>query len=718
MMHRPWLDRSIPIEQRIDLLLSAMTLDEKVGQLGQIQSDKAEPLLPTGGCGSVILASSAFAGNDPQPGAKAAEVNRLQRIAVEQSRLGIPQVFGRDVIHGHRTVFPIPLGQAATWDPALVEAGAAIAAREAAADGVRWTFSPMLDISRDPRWGRQAEGAGEDPVLTAAMGAAAVRGYQGDDPSHPDRIAACAKHYVGYGAAEGGRDYNTAELSQHILHDIYLPPFRAAVAAGALTVMSSFNEIGGQPVTSSRRLLTEVLRGSFGFTGFVVTDWNAVAELECHGVSGDGAASTAAALHAGADMDMVSGRYREHLAVLVASGRVPMSEVDEAVRRILRVKFALGLFERPYADEAAAAQVHLRADHRAAARETARRSLVLLQNRDGVLPLPAAGRIAVVGPLAHVTGALHGTWTLDGKAADVVSVVDAITALAPKGLRVSTSGDNDHDHQLHMVHQADVAVLVMGEHPARSGEANSTTSVELPPGQREFIRACCRLGTPIVLVVCAGRAIALEDEAAGCAAVIHAWHPGTEGGTAIAEVLLGLHEPGGRLPVSLPRRTGQVPIYYNCKPTGRPLDEYYAAKPRFYRYLDGHGAALFPFGHGLGYTTWAVSAPRVLTAAPAHDRPLRVAARIANTGQRAGATVVQVYLRNHVARVSRPLRQLAAWQRVELPAGAGRDIEIEIPAERFVYADADGRTVSEPGRWTVWIGLSAIDGEPLPVVLA
>ncbi len=685
------------IEDRINHLLGQMTLEEKIGQLNQpmIHGLPGLDLLRQGQAGSIINAFGALSGQGFDHLSSAEQCNALQKAALE-SRLGIPLLFGRDIIHGQRTVFPIPLAQAASFNPTLVETVNRIAAREASAVGIRWTFAPMLDIARDARWGRIAEGYGEDPYLTSRMAEAAVRGFQGDDVSQPDRLVACAKHYVGYGAAEGGRDYEQAEISEPTLRDVYLPPFRAAVAAGAGTVMSAFLDLNGIPATANRRLLTDVLRGEWGFDGFVVSDWESVGELVQHGVAEDRAHAAALALRAGVDMDMVSGAYQTTLAENLHRGRITRAEIDEAVRRILRIKLRTGIFERPFTDPERAQRDILTHDARVFARQAARETMVLLKNEHHLLPLRDFRRILVAGPFAHATAELFGTWTMDGRAEDVTPLDRAFQEVAPAGVELWFAAAPDL--ALSRAHYADAVVLLVGEHPARSGENANVSDLGLPPGQLEWITAMAAIGKPIVLVVFAGRPLAITRAVAQAQAVIYAWHPGIEGAAALAELLFGLAAPAGRLPVSMPRTTGQAPLYYNRKPTGRPL---IADGPFRTRYVDTPTAPLFPFGYGLTYTRFSYSDLRLSSS---HMRgALEVSAQITNTGERAGIEVVQLYVRDLVGSRTRPVRELKGFQRITLPPGAAQRVIFTLHEEDLAFTRADGSWGAEPGRFKVWI---------------
>ena len=696
------------VEERINTLLAQMTLEEKVGQTNQVmrldESDKDS--VRKGGVGSSIFASSAWAGKDLPDEAKAEFSNEYQRVALSESRLGIPLLLGRDVIHGHRTVFPIPLAQAAAWDPDLVEQAASIAAKEATADGIKWFFTPMLDIARDPRWGRVAEGFGEDPYLASLNAAASVRGYQGDDMAQPDKAVACAKHYAGYGLSEGGRDYDRVEVSMRSMRDVYLPPFKAAVDAGVATVMSGFHDFNGIPVAANRQLLDEILKQEWGFDGFVISDWNAVMELLEHGIAEDGARAAELAMNAGVDMDMVSLAYSSHMANLVRGGRVPERVLDEAVRRILRVKILAGLFENPYTDPKRAASVMLLPEHRALARKLAEQCIVLLKNKDGLLPFNSdIRRISVFGPLAHGQSELFGSWTLDGRGEDAVSIADAIKQAAPSGVHVDLLGTYT-DHGIYRWRAGDVTVIVAGEHPSRSGEASSVSSLELPAGQREMIAAARDAGQRVVLVVLAGRPLAITREVEMCDAVLYAWQPGVEGGHAVASLLFGTESPSGRLPITLPRTTGQVPIYYSRKNSGRPEHPRHTSTG----YIDLPITPLFPFGYGLGYTTFRYTNLSVATPHFGLDGLGTFSVEVTNTGTRPGVETVQFYVRDLVGAVTRPVKELKGFQRVALQPGETRRVAFTLPAESLAFAGPDDRMMVEPGRYHVWIGPNSAEG--------
>lgn len=685
---------------RIESLIDQMTLEEKAGQLNQEPStvDVPREMVEKGLVGSVICANSAYAGTDRQSRVRAAALNELQRIAVERSRLGIPLLFARDVIHGHRTVGPIPLGQAASFWPEGVRRLAEIAAKESRADGIHWTFTPMLDIARDPRWGRIAEGFGEDPYLASVMAEQVVRGFQDAGMDSMQGMAACAKHYVGYGTAEGGRDYNTGEITPTTLENVYLPPFKAAAKAGVATFMAAFIEFDGRPATANQDLLNGILRRRWGWDGVIVSDWNAVAELVNHGIAEDLAHAAQLALLAGVDIDMAGGAYWRHLPDLVRSGRIPTEVLDAAVRRVLRLKAACGLFDNPYTPEDAA-MAEIPGDHRQAARLLAHRSMVLLKNKSGILPLRAGLRIGLVGPLANpqVKETFFGTWTLDGEEQDMTDLLSALRSHpSPREVWHAVLPDE----AVAQARLCDVVVAVVGEWRHRSGEDNSTSTLDLPPGQAELLQYLGKIGTPLVAVVVAGRSLVLEPVLDAADAVLFAFHPGLEAGPAIADVLMGDAEPGGRLPVTFPRCLGQVPIYYNHKNTGRP-------SPNFrYRYVDRPDSPQFPFGFGLSYTAFEYRDLRVEV-----DRSgLRARVIVANTGQREGEEVVQLYLRDNVATISRPVKELKAFRRVAIPAGGEMEVELAVPRQAMGFFDGEGRLHLEPGTFTVWVGPNSDEG--------
>lgn len=698
----------LSIEERVNDLLSQMTLEEKIGQLHQVVAtewniEEVRRLAREGKVGSRLLASSGLAGNEQQHTADVAEGNEVQRIAVEESRLGIPIINGRDVIHGHRTVFPIPLAQASSWDPDLVKEASSIAALEATSSGVHWTFAPMMDIARDPRWGRIIEGYGEDPYLCSKMAQASVRGFQGDDLAASGSIAACAKHYVGYGASEGGRDYNSVEITDNTLRNIYLLPFKAAVQAGVSTVMAAFNEIGGEPATKSHYLLTEVLKDEFGFDGFVVSDWEAIMQLVHQGTAANEKEAACQAFNAGVDMDMTDGCYLKHLEELVKEGKVSDERINDAVRRILYIKFKLGLFENPYTDLNMAPKVQLHPDHLACARKLAARSMVLLKNRNNILPLKKKGmKIAVIGPMVNERRALMGSWTLDGKENEVVSILEGIRAAAVDA-EIITAPSGLMDDMILATRGADVAVIALGESQVRSGEANSVAELSLTPGQEELVEAVSAFGTPVVAVIFAGRPLAITRIDKLADAVLYAWHPGTQGGNAVADILFGDVNPSGKLPVTFPRVTGQVPIYYNHKNTGRAIDEYFGDS-QFLNYHDYTGKPLYPFGFGLSYTEFKYDNIDIDRTVIKAGEIVNVRVRVKNIGERAGEEIVQCYIRDMVASATRPIRELKGFKRIYLEPGEEEIVTFALGTEEMSFYRNDGKWVLEPGEFKVWVG--------------
>jgi len=710
------------VERRIDGLLAQMTLEEKLGQLQQLDGEAQGSYRPE----HLELARKGRLGSTLNVRG-AANVNELQRAAVEQSRLRIPLIFAFDVIHGYRTVFPIPLGEAASWDPAAVERAASIAAAEARSAGLQWTFAPMVDIARDARWGRIAEGAGEDPFLGRAMARARVRGFQGSDYSRPDRVMACAKHWVAYGAAEGGRDYNTTDVSERTLRSVYFPPFRAAIEAGAGSVMSAFNALDGVPSSANPLTLTRVLRKEWGFDGVVVSDYTSVTELINHGIAGDEADAARLALSAGVDMEMVSRSYGSSVPRVVSEGRLPVSIVDEAVRRVLRIKLRAGLFETPYADPERERATMLKPEFRAAAREMAARSMVLLENDGAVLPLaPTVPRLALIGALADDRAEMMGNWTGDGRAEDVVTLLAGIRAAVSAATRVTYARGVTVDLKVladpaaydaadragieeaaGVAHAADAVVLVVGETGAMSGEASSRSSLDLPGRQLELAQRVIGAGRPTAVVLLNGRPLAIPWLAQHAGAILEAWFPGTEGGNAVADVLFGKVNPGGKLTVTFPRTVGQVPIYYNHANTGRPPDEKnkYTSK-----YLDAPWTPLYPFGHGLSYTQFRLSNLRVEPARLRPDGRAEASVDVENAGSRTGDEVVQLYVRDLVASVSRPVQELEGFERVTLGPGERKTVRFALGPDQLGFFDREMKWVVEPGTFRVRVGTSSEGG--------
>jgi len=686
-----------------------MTLDEKVGQLVQYSGfgDSASVMgsgaIRDGKIGSLLNVFGAE------------NTNQVQRIAVEESRLGIPLLFGLDVIHGYRTIFPIPLATASSWDPALIESIEAIAAREARASGVHWTFSPMVDIARDPRWGRVSEGAGEDPYLGSVIAAARVRGFQGSDLASPDRVLACLKHYVAYGAPFGGRDYNSVDMSERSLREIYLPPFKAGIDAGAGSLMSAFNLLNGVPTTANEFTINQVLRGEYGFDGFIVSDWNSVGELIIHGFAADELEAAQQAINATIDMDMAGGVYAGELVDLVRNDVVPMSLLDESVRRVLGAKFALGLFDNPYVDPETEANVILHENHVAAARDAARKSMILLKNDGALLPLSnEVGSIAVIGPLANNQRDLLGSWHARGLADDVVTVLAGIQTRADQATTISYARGSSitgletegFAEAVEIARNADVAVVAVGEIEGETGEAASRVDIGLPGVQQEMIEALHETGTPVVAVIMSGRPLAIPWLAENVPAILQAWHPGIQGGNALADMLWGDFNPSGKLTVSIPRSVGQVPIYYSHDHTGRPRTEFKFTS----KYLDSPNTPLYPFGFGLSYTTFEYTNLVLSADTIARDGTLSVSAEVRNTGDVAGAEVAQLYIRDMVASVVRPVKELKGFSKVNLEPGERRTVQFTLGPGELGFYDQEMRWVIEPGVFHVWVGWSSDEG--------
>ena len=702
-------------EARVDELLAQMTLGEKVGQMVQISvrdmaGEEGEERIRRGQAGSVLTVYGA------------AETNRLQRIAVEESRLRIPLIIGNDVIHGFRTIFPIPLAESCTWDPGLVQAAARIAAEEATSHGTHWNFAPMVDICRDPRWGRIAEGAGEDPLLGGTMARARVLGFQADDLASGRRMVACPKHYVGYGAAEAGKDYNTVDISERVLRDVHLPPFRAAFEAGAGTVMSAFNEIAGVPASANPFTLDTVLRKELGFGGVVLSDWNAIGELIPHGFAADLKEAAMLSVLAGVDMDMVADAYHNHLAELVTEGMVPLAVVDAAVRRVLRLKIALGLFEQPYVDESLAMRAVLQPAYRAKALEVAQKSMVLLKNDGGLLPLsPDLGHVALIGPLAGDHHEILGCWYRFGRDEDAESVLDGMRAVLPPSTEIShvpgcdLAGAEEPDLEAAVTAAlaADVAVLVLGEGEYMSGEAHSRAYLGLPGHQQMLLEAVYATGTPVVVVLMSGRPLAIPWLAENVPAILQAWHGGIRAGRAVADILVGSVNPSGKLTATWPRAEGQIPIYYAHKNTGRPDSGEGTVqhdRPHRSNYIDETNAPQYPFGYGLSYTSFEYSDLTVEMRQVGLEGTLVVSAMIANAGQRPGDEIVQLYVRDLVASVTRPVKELKAFQRISLEPGENRMVRFEVPVQQLGFHGLKMNYVAEPGDFQVWVGPNSAEG--------
>ncbi len=706
------------VGQRVEALLRQMTLDEKVGQLNQLSgkdfstgpgSDKVRDIerdIREGKIGSLLNIRGA------------AETRRVQALAL-QSRLHIPLLFGLDVIHGYRTVFPVPLGEAASWDLEAIEESARIAAREASAAGVHWTFAPMVDIGRDPRWGRVMEGAGEDPYLGSRIAAARVRGFQGTKLGGLESVMATAKHFAGYGAAIAGRDYNAVDMSEHQLYETYLPPFKAAADAGVATFMNSFNTLNGIPATGNAMLQRDILKGRWGFKGFVVSDWGSVREMVVHGYANDLPDAAAKAITAGSDMDMESGAYASSLANLVRSGRVDVALVDDAVRRVLTKKFELGLFDDPYRFSDPAREKAALADprHRAAARRIAAESMVLLKNDGGALPLRKGARsIAVIGPLVDARRDLEGGWIVDSNAATMASLVDAVRTHAGPGTRVAYAagcdvacrGTDGFAAALDVARAADVVVLAVGESWDMSGEAKSRADIGLPGRQAELFDALKAIGKTPVVVIMAGRPLIFENVAEGANAILYAWHPGSEGGNAIADVLFGAVNPSAKLPMTFPRNMGQIPIGYQQYQTGRPVLDNGNSVYRS-AYIDSPNTPRYAFGHGLSYTTFAYGDLRLSSTRMAPDGKITLQFTLTNSGRVAGAEVVQLYLRDPVASVVRPVKELKGFQRIVLKPGEHRTVSFTIDRDTLSFFDRKLAWGAEPGTFELMVGSASDD---------
>ncbi|MEK6320834.1 MAG: beta-glucosidase BglX [Acidobacteriota bacterium] len=699
------------VERRIDDLLVRMTLEEKLGQLQQLDGEANGNFRPEhlelvrkGLLGSTLNVRGVL------------RTNQLQRIAVEESRLKIPILFGFDVIHGYRTIFPIPLGEAASWDPAAVELAASVAAKEARAAGVHWTFAPMVDIARDARWGRIAEGSGEDPYLGSVMARARVRGFQGKDYSAPDKVVACAKHWVAYGAAEAGRDYNTTDLSETTLREIYFPPFKAAVEEGVGTFMTSFNDINGVPATANPFTLKQVLRNEWKFDGFVVSDYTAVMELMNHGRAGDEADAARYALNAGTDMEMVSRLYNKNGVQLIREGKISRATLDEAVRRVLRIKFRLGLFDNPYADEARESTTIMKSEYLAAARRTAARSFVLLKNDNETLPVNKNVKsIALVGPLADDKRNMLGSWSGDGKTEDAVTLLEGLKAkVGPstkinyaKGCDINSEKTDDVTDAVRAANESDFVIVAVGEDAGMSGEAASRSSLDLPGNQMELIKAIHATGKPYAIVLMNGRPLTINWVAENSPALLETWFAGTQAGNAIADVLFGDVNPGGKLPVTFPRSVGQIPLYYNHKNTGRPFE---ANNKYTSKYLDIPNTPLYPFGYGLSYSQFRLSNLQLSARRIKPNGQVKVSVDVENTGARAGDEVVQLYIRDVAASVTRPVRELKGFKRITVQSGEKQKVEFTLSSEQLGFYNREMRFVVEPGDFKVFAGTSSERG--------
>jgi len=711
-----WAAPDPEMDRFVTGLMERMTLDEKIGQLtlltsdwestGPTMRDSYRADIAAGRVGAIFNAYTA------------AYTRELQRMAVEETRLGIPLLFGYDVVHGHRTIFPISLGEAASWDMAAVELSARVSAQEATAEGLHWTFSPMVDIARDARWGRISEGAGEDVFLGAKVSAARVRGYQGEDLSAVDTMLATVKHFAGYGAAQAGRDYHTVDISERTLRDIYLPPFKAAVDAGVASVMTAFNEYDGVPASGSRYLLTDVLRDRWGFDGFVVTDYTSINEMVPHGSARDLAEAGEQAINAGVDMDMQGAVFMQSLAQSVENGRVDAAAIDRAVRRILEMKYRLGLFEDPYrySDEARQQATLYRPDFLEAARDVARKSMVLLKNEGGVLPIAAgARRIAVIGPLGDSKTDMIGSWSAAGDREErPVTILEGVRARAPQGVTVGYAGGASYafedegstagfDEALALAEGSDLIIAAMGERWDMTGEAASRTSLDLPGNQQALLERLVATGKPVVLVLLSGRPNSIGWAEENVPAILHAWYPGTMGGHAVADVLFGDYNPSGKLPMTFPRNVGQVPIHYDMKNTGRPIELGEPGAKYVSRYLDVPNTPLYPFGFGLSYTSFAYSPVTLSAPGMGPGGTITASATITNTGQREGEEVVQLYVRDLVGSVTRPVQELKGFEKIMLQPGESRIVRFTLRPEDLAFTRADMSHGWEPGEFRLWI---------------
>jgi beta-glucosidase len=712
------------LKEAVSELLSQMGLDEKIGQMSQVN-----------GCGGWISEDLSQAIREGQVGSVLNEVdldtvNELQRIAVEESRLGIPLLNGRDVIHGYKTIFPIPLGQAASWDPEIVTEAARISAEEAAASGINWTFAPMIDITRDPRWGRIAESLGEDPYLCSVLGVAMTKGFQGTDLADNGSIAACAKHFAGYGAAEGGRDYNTANIPENELRNVHLRPFKAAADAGAATFMSAFCDLNGVPASGNTWLMDQILRDEWGYEGMVVSDWESIIEMTVHGFTADDQEAALEAVNAGIDMEMASTSYRDHVENLVADGKISLEQIDRMVSRILALKFKLGLFKNPYTNAEDFPEI-LNTSNLVAAKQAALRSCVLLKNESKTLPLNKSGlkSVGLIGPLADDNYEQLGTWIFDGEAQHSITCRTAIADMLGKDVQLnfsrgldstrSESLDNFED-AITTAKQSDAVILVLGEESFMSGEAHSRANIDLPGQQEQLIEAVAATGKPLILVVMAGRPLTLDKIVDKVDAILYAWHPGTMGGPAIADLLFGVESPSGKLPVTFPLAVGQVPIFYSHKNTGRPpsddtcirMQDIPVRPPQTSLgmasfHLDVGYKPLYPFGHGLSYGEFHYVKITTSRSSIAIGESIDISVDLINTSGCEAEEVVQLYVRDLVGNVTRPVKELKAFKRVKLKPSQRQRVSFSLHTDELAFYDRHMNLVTEPGQFHVWIGGSS-----------
>lgn len=713
-----------PIEDKVDSLLAKMTLTEKIGQTAQRGtssrvkgplSEELKTAVREGRIGSLINVMNKK------------YVDELQRIAVEESPNGIPLIFGRDVIHGFKTIFPIPLGQAATWNPQLVREGARIAAVEASTFGVRWTFAPMLDIARDPRWGRIAESPGEDPYLASILSEAYVKGFQGDDLTSPSSMVACAKHFVGYGAAEGGRDYNTAIIHEPLLRNVYLPPFQKAIDAGVQTFMSGFNELNGVPVSGNQFLLDQILRQEWKFDGFVVSDWNSVTEMIAHGYCQDEKEAALKAATAGVDMEMTSQAYDNYLGELIDSGEIDLARLDRMVRAILRVKFRMGLFDQPYRIDKP--EVVLSEDHLEKAKNSAVQSVVLLKNDNKILPLASEKKLAVIGPMADAPLDQLGTWVFDGNQKDSVTPLTALKeSLGTESFNFVPALDYSRDRSelqfqaaVDAARKSDVILFFGGEEAILSGEAHSRAHINLPGAQERLIKELKRkTKKPIVLVIQAGRPITLENIINDVDAIVMAWHAGTMAGPAIVDIISGKANPSGRLPISWPKSVGQIPMYYNYKNTGRPasaktfvgiddipIGAWQSSLGNESHYLDDGFTPQYPFGYGLSYASFSYDNMTLSSDTLSEGAEMIIRFDITNTSDLEGVETAQIYVQDKVGSITRPVRELKGFKRVNLKSLEKKTVEIIIHTDDLSFYNGNNQLVLEPGEFSVFVGPNA-----------
>lgn len=711
-------------DQKADSVLKLMTLEEKIGQMVLYTSDwdVTGPTLRqgyledirNGHCGNIFNAHTA------------AYTRKLQQIAVEESRLGIPLLFGYDVIHGHKTIFPISLGESASWDMAAIEKSARISAIEAAASGINWTFAPMVDISVDPRWGRVSEGAGEDPFLGSRIAEARVRGFQGpgNDLSDTLTVLACVKHFAAYGAPQGGRDYNTVDMSERVFLDTYLPPYKAAIDAGAMSVMTSFNEYDGVPATGSKYLLTELLREKLGFKGLVVTDYTSINEMVHHGVAKDDAEAGLLAINAGVDMDMQGEVYFKYLKKQVEEGLVKESQVDDAVRRILKIKFKLGLFDDPYryCNEEREKRLVYAPEHLEAALDVAKKSMVLLKNDNQALPLKKGEKVAVIGELATSTRDLLGSWKAAGDWNFIRPVLDEIKAyngennvMYAEGCKKTGDDRSGFAKALGISLFADKIVMVIGEDWEWTGEAASRTSIKIPGVQTELLEKLSKLNKPVIVVLMNGRPLDLTRENELADAMLEAWYPGTMGGKAVTQVLFGEYNPSGKLTMSFPMNVGQVPLYYYAKNTGRPIylpNDKYKSK-----YIDSPNDPLFPFGFGLSYTSFVYSDIKLSSSELTANGGIKATVAVTNNGAYDGEEVVQCYIRDLVGSVTRPVKELKGFEKISLKAGESKTVHFEITPEMLSFHRQDMTYGAEPGDFQLFIGGNSRDVKMIPFKL-